>query len=271
MPSGCIHGDNCKFSHKIPVAKGKPKAKEAAKAKPGAVAKAVVALVAASSLCVPATSVGPTYAVEWAADTAAGRHLGSAKALFDQGIPRQAFDHFLGASRAPVTFHTGGGPQPGVQTLGFESDNMDFANHNMLDSCPLVRSTGMDVGSGKAFVWLPGKLPFFVSDLSKLKIECPEHARHYATRIDEHVPIFTSQVKVHAWSRKPTELSGGSADAEPAAIPSAIRLPESHPAELRAKQILTSGSNVSCRTVRKLFDLVEKESAPRGNQGESFT
>ena len=135
MPSGCIHGDNCKFSHKIPAAKGKPKAKETAKARPGAVAKAVVALVAASSLCVPATSFGPTHAAE-GADTAAGRHLGSAKASLDQRIPRQAFDHLLGASRSPVTFHTGGGPQPGVQALGFESDNMDFANHYMLDSCP---------------------------------------------------------------------------------------------------------------------------------------
>ena len=272
MPSGCIHGDNCKFSHKIPAAKGKPKAKEAAKAKPGAVAKAVVALVAASSLCVPATSLAPSYAVEWAADTAAGRHLGSAKALLDQGIPRQAFDHLLGASRSPVTFHTGGGPQPGVQTLGFESNNMDFANHYMLDSCPLVRSTGIDVDSGKAFVWLPGKLPFFVSDMSKLKVECPEHARHYATRIDEHVPIFTSQVKfTHGAANPVAEVSGGSVDTGPAAIPSAIRVPDMHPAELRAKQILSSGSNVSCRAVRKLFDLVEKEPAPRGDQGESFT
>ena len=101
--------------------------------------KAVVALVAASSLCAPVISAGPTYAVEWAADTAAGRHLGSAKALFDQGIPRDAFDCYLGASKSPVTFHTGGGPQPGVQTLGFLSNNMDFANHYMLDSCPLVR------------------------------------------------------------------------------------------------------------------------------------
>ena len=126
MPSGCTHGDNCKFSHKAAAPKPKAKAKHGAKGKPGAVAKAVVALVAASSLCTPVISAGPTCAVEWAADTAAGRHLGSAKALFDQGIPRDAFDRYLGASRSPVTFHAGGGPQPGVQTLGFLSNNMDF-------------------------------------------------------------------------------------------------------------------------------------------------
>ena len=40
-----------------------------------------------------------------------------------------------------------------MQTHGFQSNNMDFANHYMLDSCPLVRSTGIDVDSGKAFIW----------------------------------------------------------------------------------------------------------------------
>ena len=89
MPSGCIHGDSCKFSHNAAAPKPKAKAKDGAKGKPGAVAKAVVALVAASSLYTPVISAGPTYAVERAADTAAGRHLGSAKALFDQGVPRR--------------------------------------------------------------------------------------------------------------------------------------------------------------------------------------
>ena len=56
MPSGCIHGDNCKFSHKA-APKPKAKAKDGAKSKPGAVAKAVVVLVAASSLCTPVISV----------------------------------------------------------------------------------------------------------------------------------------------------------------------------------------------------------------------
>ena len=117
IPSGCIHGDNCKFSHKAAAPKPKAKAKDGAKSKPGAVTKAVVALVAASSLCTPVISAGPTYAVEWAADTAAGRHLGSAKALFDQGIPRDAFDRYLGASKSPVTFHTGGGRNPVCRPL----------------------------------------------------------------------------------------------------------------------------------------------------------
>ena len=272
MPSGCTHGDNCKFSHKAAAPKPKAKAKDGAKSKPGAMTKAVVALVAASSLCNPVVSAGPTYAVEWAADTAAGRHLGSAKALFDQGIPRDAFDRYLGASKSPVTFHTGGGPQSGVQTLGFLSNNMDFANHYMLDSCPLVRSTGIDVDPGKAFVWLPGILPFFVSDVSQLIVHCPESCRQYATRVDEHVPIFTSEVRfTHGAANPVGDPSGGSFVEDPAAVPSAIQNSDSHPAEVRAKQVLSSGGNISCRAVRNLFNLVDKEPAARGDHGDSFS
>ena len=274
MPSGCIHGDNCKFSHKAAPTKPKTKAKETPKGKPGAVAKAVVALVAASSLCTPAVSAGPTFAIEWAADTAAGRHLGSAKALCDQGVPHSAFSEFLGASKSPVTFHTGGGPQPGVKTLGFQSDNMDFANHYMLDSCPLVRSTGIDVDSGRAFIWLPGSLPFFVSDTSQLRIQCPEHLRHYATRVDEHVPIFTSRVKfVHGASGEVSQVSGGlvQEEEEPIGVPSVPKPLDSHPAEARARQLLKSSGKISSKAVKNLFELVDKEPAPRGDTGDSFS
>ena len=69
----------------------------------------------------------------------------------------------------------------------------------MLDSCPLVRSTGVDVDSGKAFVWLPGSLV----------IQCPEKCRQYATRVDEHVPIFTSQVKFTHGAANPVSDPSG--------------------------------------------------------------
>ena len=116
----------------------------------------------------------------------------------------------------------------------------------MLDSCPLVRSTGIDVDSGKAFVWLPGSLPFFVTDVSQLVIHCPENCRQYATRVDEHVPIFTSQVKfTHGAANPVGDPSGGFSEEDPAAVPSAIRSLDSHPAEIRARQILSSDGNVS--------------------------
>ena len=142
----------------------------------------------------------------------------------------------------------------------------------MLDSCPLVRSTGIDVDSGKAFVWLPGSLPFFVTDVSQLVIHCPENCRQYATRVDEHVPIFTSQVKfTHGAANPVGDPSGGFSEEDPAAVPSAIRSLDSHPAEIRARQILSSDGNVSCHAVRNLFNLVDKEPAARGDHGDSFS
>ena len=272
MPAGCIHGENCKYSHEVekakaPPSKPKPKAKEISKAKASPLAKAVVALVAASSLCTPAASAQNTFSVEWAADTAAGRHLGSASALSNQGIPKDAYSSFLAKSSEPVTFHTGGGPQPGVHTLGFQADNMSFANHYILDNCPLVRSTGLDVTSGKAIVWLPNCLPFFVKDPSQLQVICPEENRFYATRVEEHVPIFTSQVKfangavseVDAFPMHKAAIE--SEDEEPhGSVPSPEPL---HPAEDSALSLLRSGRAPNAKDVKRLFNLVDKSPSPR--------
>ncbi|CAE6955300.1 GIP [Symbiodinium natans] len=263
MSSGCMHGENCKYSHapdKTPKVdpKSKPKAAASKPKSPGAVAKAVVAMMAASSMCnIPGSNA---FSVEWAADTAAGRHLGSARALADQGIPSESYRSFLAHSASPVTFHTGGGPQPGSQSLGFASDNMPLANHYMLDNCPVVRSTGLDVESGKAFIWLPGSLPFFVHDVSKLRIDCAEEARFYATRIDEHVPIFTSKVQfVHGVAASADSLEGsGEESREPSR-------PVAHdPAEEYAKDLLTKRGDIQPNQVRKIFGLVKRGSAPRG-------
>ena len=73
MPNGCMHGSNCKYSHEDSksdgIPKGEPKGKEPPpKGKGGSLAKAMVALVAAASLCKPTAGSGPEYTVEWAAD-----------------------------------------------------------------------------------------------------------------------------------------------------------------------------------------------------------
>ena len=74
-------------------------------------------------------------------------------------------------------------------------NNMPEANHYFLESCPVVWSTGLDVESGKAFIWIPWSLPFFASDASKLRTTCPEELKHYAVHVEEHVPIFESKVR----------------------------------------------------------------------------
>ena len=146
MPNGCMHGSNCKYSHEDPknssVPKSKPKGKDAPpKGKGGPFAKAMVAVVAAASLCKPTAGSGPEYSVEWAADTAAGRHLGFHQAaLLEQVVPSSPFQSCLRATDNPNTFSTGGGPQPGVQTLSISMNcnNMPEANHYFLESCLVV-------------------------------------------------------------------------------------------------------------------------------------
>ena len=70
MPNGCVHGSNCQYSHEDPkngsMPKGKPKGKDAPpKGKVGLLVKAIVALIAAASLCKPTAGSGPEYSVDW--------------------------------------------------------------------------------------------------------------------------------------------------------------------------------------------------------------
>ena len=41
-----------------------------------------------------------------------------------------------------------------------------------------------------AFNWIPGLLPFHMTNLSRLKISVPQKYRKYALRVEDNVPIF---------------------------------------------------------------------------------
>ena len=170
LPSGCVHGDKCAYSHTAksapqspPKAKygdGRSDPKSKAKAAPAAAAKtlATVAILAA-------TMLQPSQAgmIEWAADSGAGRHLTSFEALSEQGYDRSFFDGFSNQSQESLRFCTGGGQKSSSRSIGFQDRDGLFgnANHFLLDSCPMVRSVGIDVEeNGLGFVWLPGSKPF---------------------------------------------------------------------------------------------------------------
>ena len=69
------------------------------------------------------------------------------------------------------------------------------------------------------------KSPVFVTDVSQLVIHCPENCRQYATRVDEHVPICTSQVKfTHGAANPVGDPTGGPFVEDPAAVPSHPKL-----------------------------------------------
>ena len=197
MPSGCVHGDNCQYSHaksgdpknanpkkNDKDGKAKAKAKADAKAKPSVAA--AVAILAASVL-------GGANGFEFAADTGAGRHLISRESLLRQGASAWDFDQNIRRAGESLKFHTGGGTMNSSDSIGLCDDIFGKSNHFILDGCPFVRSVGVDVQeNGFGFVWLPGQLPFYVRDPSSCSLTCQESNKIYASRIAENVPFFRS-------------------------------------------------------------------------------
>ena len=101
------------------------------------------------------------FEISWIADSGAGLDLASMKALQDLGIPKQSLDKFLQDTRT-VRFETGNGYVNSSTSINASGSKFGDASFHVMQSCPLVRSLGQIVESGKPFVWLPGQLPFLV-------------------------------------------------------------------------------------------------------------
>ena len=66
-----------------------------------------------------------------------------------------------------------------------------------LDDAPLCMPMGDIVQKQKmAFIWIPGLLPFHVTNFSKLKISVPQKFRKYALRVEENVPVFEEEFTI---------------------------------------------------------------------------
>ena len=48
-----------------------------------------------------------------------------------------------------------------TECFNFHGSNFGAYEHSILDSCPIARSLGEIVSSGRPFVWMPGELPYF--------------------------------------------------------------------------------------------------------------
>ena len=109
---------------------------------------------------------------------------------------------FANDSHENFKFSTGGGEKRSSQTIGLR-DNSGFlsdANHFLLESCPLVRSIGLDVEKGGlGFVWMPNSFPYSVGDPSKCDITCDELNKFYASRVSQYVP-FVKKKYCDPWS-----------------------------------------------------------------------
>ena len=203
MPSGCIHGAKCQYDHSKapPPKKSEPESKVKTKAASVPKVPAAVAIIAAlSSMIAPSQSLGT---LEWCADTGAGRHLISYEALSGQGFQYDVVSSFANDSHENPKFSMGGGEKCSSQTIGLRDNSglLSDAIHFLLESCPLVRSIGLDAEKGGlCFVWMPNFLPYFVKDPSNFDITYDESNKFYASRVSQHVPFFKSRFHYDSWS-----------------------------------------------------------------------
>ena len=90
-----------------------------------------VAASGANEPVIPGMPMKPSKAIPWLWDTAAGRHLIGRQAL------TPAMKEQLQQSPNPVAFATGGGSQPGQESLSFEGSRiLEGEEVYVLKECP---------------------------------------------------------------------------------------------------------------------------------------
>ena len=140
--------------------------------------------------------------IPWLWDTAAGRHLIGRQALSSE------MKSCLRKSVSQVAFATGGGSEPGQESLGFEGSKiLEGEEVYVLKECPPSQSIGKTVvDKGYLFVWDPSEsVPYLVApqDIKRCRLEVPRNARICASRVVEYVPQYDEEIK-------PVEFNQGS-------------------------------------------------------------
>ena len=167
-----------------------------------------------------------SYEISWIADSGAGRDLASMKAFQEQGIPKQCLDNSLQTIQH-VRFETGNGCVKSDTAVVANGSKFGEASFHVMQSCPLVRSLGQIVESGKPFIWLPGQLPFFGVDENAVQLAADSERIHVADKVDDHVPIFSENMQLE----KPCSFGLPAAAPETAAVPEPVG-PEVPPADV---------------------------------------
>ena len=140
-----------------------------------------------------------TFELSWIAYSGAGRDLASLKALQDQGIPTQIANQFM-QTTGNVRFETGNGHVNSDTSITANGNLFGHASFCMMNSCPVVRSLGQIVATGKPFVWLPDQMPFFGCDEGAIQLSADMERVIFADKVDDHVPIFTEVMQFDSTS-----------------------------------------------------------------------
>ena len=93
-------------------------------------------------------------------------------------------------SASPVAFATGGGSQPGQESLSFNGNKI--LDGDVLEECPPALSIGKAViDKGYMFIWDPQEsVPYLVApeNINRCRIKVPKNSKIRASRVVEYVP-----------------------------------------------------------------------------------
>ena len=138
------------------------------------------------------------HQIERIADSGAGRELSSEREFMQQGM-----SNTRGIS--PIRFETGNGSYTSDTCVSLKGSTFGQANFSVMEDCPLVRSLGQILASGKPVIWLPNQMPFFGNDEQSVQIAFDESQVHSACRVEDHVPIFSESFKLSDTFAVPAE------------------------------------------------------------------
>ena len=176
--------------------------------------------------------------IPWLWDTAAGRHIIGRQALSSD------MKSCLRKSVSPVAFATGGGSQPGQESLGFTGSKiLEGEEVYVLKECPPAQSIGKTVvDKGYLFVWDPSEsVPYLVApqDIKRCRLRVPRNARIYASRVVEYVPQYDENIE-------PVEFNQGSRMVPtPTAIPAeSEEVPKDSPPAVEGDKVPSSSNEM---------------------------
>ena len=140
------------------------------------------------------SNLSSAFDLEWIADSGAGRDLGSERTFVQQGIPKEKFLEHISEIN-PTKFETGNGAFTSDTCVDLQGESFGQARFNVMNDCPLVRSLGQIVSSGKPFIWMPGEMPFFANSSDDVQIAADESQLLFAQRVEDFGPIFRENFK----------------------------------------------------------------------------
>ena len=191
-----LHSDTNKYKGPPPRALGKS-GKAPAKAA-ASMATVIIPEVAADGATnnpdpINAMPMKASKSIPWLWDTAAGRHLIGRQAL------TPAMKEHLQQSPNPVAFATGGGSQPGQESLAFNGSKiLEGEEVYVLKECPPAQSIGKTViDKGYMFVWDPREnVPYLIApeNINRCRMKVPRNARICASRVVEYVPQYDEEL-----------------------------------------------------------------------------